>query len=226
MKERDPVLKKYADLRERGLAAYANGTLKPFEGFSPRLKRRANLSFGFGAKATGRVGEILASLRQDVGIRLIGAGTDFPLHASILEAEAAKDLDPQIRDPTLEALRGAAQDMLQEVLIRFDQLIADPGGSVILAARTIPDEVLAARDVVASGYAQANLKPLSLEHILHSTQVRLTSLPEEEAGRRSALLAFHARIETLNARLEEDPVVVRIGRIRLSQAYAFLTQGT
>lgn len=226
MEEQDPVLNKYADLRERGRTAYASGNVKPFGGFSPSLKRRVNLSFGFGTTATERVGEMLANLKRGADIQLIGAGADFPLHASVLEAEAAEDLDPQTRDPSLEALRATTEDMLQGVAIRFDQLIADPGGSVILAARTIPNEVLAVRTVVAGGYERAHLKPLSLEHILHSTQARLTRLPEEEVARRAALLTFHARVEAQNARLEQDPIVMSIGRIRLSQVYAFLTQAT
>ncbi len=225
MEELGPI-KKYADLRERGRTAYAYGTVKLFAGFPSSLKRRLNLSFGFGAPATERVERVLACLKRSADVRLIGAKTDFPLHATILEAEAAEDLDPQAPAPSLKEVCAATGATLQGIVVRFDQLIADPGGSVILAARAIPKEVLTARTIVGEGYFRAGFKPLSLDHILHATQARLTQLPETEADRREALQAFHACVEAENARLEQDPIVVDIGRVRLSQVHAFLTQVT
>lgn len=216
----NPVLRKYHDLRERGRFAYASDSIAAFAGFGANLRRRLNLSFPFGS-ARSRAQEIRETL-ADTPLELIWAGHEFPLHATVLEAEATSDLDPWLEDETWSDLQTGARTLLTGMTVAFDQLIADPSGAVILAARTIPDEILGVRLATQAIYRRQGLKPLPLDHILHSSQVRITRLPEELLERTGALRDFHAKIEALNADLERRPIEVTVLSVQLRQVYHFL----
>lgn len=216
----NPVLHKYHDLRERGRLAYASDSITAFAGFGANLKRRLNLSFPFGS-ARSRAQEIRDTL-ADTPLELIWAGHEFPLHVTILEAEGTSDLNPWPEGEALSDLQMGAHALLMGTTVAFDQLIADPGGSVILAARTIPDEILGVRLATEAIYRRQGLKPLPLDHILHSSQARITRLPEELLERTEALRDFHAKIEALNTDLEQRPIEVTVFSVRLTQVYHFL----
>ena len=217
MKTTNPVTQKYAKIREGGRRAYQDGTVKNFAGFPESLKKRISMLLSFDAESSSRIEAVPAKLVSDNrSYRFLVASRDFPLHTTLLEGEASVEVN--VFSDTLQKLRNdVSEDLLGQEVV-FDQLIADAGGSIILAATEIPECVLDARMLIVESYQSEGLKVLPLDNILHSTQVRVVGFADDA----KLLSVFHHEIEETNSQLEQKPIVARIAEVALCQAYAFL----
>ena len=174
----DLVVEKITSIRQSGKKAYEEGTVKLFTGFSENLKSRFNLSAlitqKMGCDLTRYIIGIDNSFQTDGYLPVL----DFPIHTTILEAvwEAQeKDCAKLFAGMKKEALPIAKKAGITEVM--FSDIVLDGGGSVLLMADHIPDNILELRYTLTELYKKRGLRVLPMENILHSTLLRIRKLP-------------------------------------------------
>lgn len=226
---RKPELKKYAKINKAGREAVTKGEITRFEGFPPNLEQRLNtaaLPDDTSQKSIQeRIVQPLGEIATSSGITMAVAGKDYPLHSTLLEGLSAEEEEAKRKEVFKQIMSDPSfQDLLKQLIgleITYKYILIDKG-NVLLTSDTIPQEILTLRAALSKRFAEAGLKPLQLEHILHMSIARMTGLPTEEQQEKFA--AYKKGLVHLRHAISKDPIVVRIGDVFNGSAYQLLTQ--
>lgn len=227
MAEVDLNIATYENMREYGRQACNTGTVTPFPGFSPQLSRRASVIARFDRAGTTAIEDVFNAVDLDDAIQSSRAGTRFAIHTVILEADASS---PEQSRPFITAYADGMTRVMNDrfvgrVKIAFDQLLVDPKGSVLLATRSIPTEILRTREELLLLYRGNGMNPIPTT-TLQVTGLLLTAFPRETVHRQEALQRLHSSVEVLNGGLETRPLILGIDAVELVEAHAFLVGRT
>lgn len=218
-----PILQKYANINRNGKEAVRNEDIVKFEGFPESIKNRFISAVTFdehsSSQLESRVLSKLKELEDKTGIEFVMALRDYPLHSTLMEGEYKGDNQDE-RDELFERLTDDLPLDIQGLKLQYDYVLIDKG-NVLLVAKTIPEEVLKARESLKNFYGDSGLKPLLLENILHCSLARIKSLPADFAPDKYTKELIDIRHSVSNL---DEPLVLTVGRVVKGNSYNFLTQ--
>lgn len=186
--ENDPVLAKIADIRAGGLAAIADMKMGTFQGFSPELAYRVNVSYIYNTDEDRRLGSFharIADAARKKGVEILLAGRDFPMHLTLLEADYQGDEEKY--EEELHRFRTASSSLVRKIIrdtnmFVFEEFVLDRAGNGLLLMRGVPAVVVEAREKIRALYEAFGWKTRDLTHIGHSTQFRIQQYIGQSAG--------------------------------------------
>ena len=172
------VKEKLDSIREGGQKALAKGSMNLFTGYPSDLGKRVITALVI--RETEEIRLLLAKLRaaaEVLDLSPLTAGTDYPLHATVLEgiktdATGEEEILAPQRWSVVHGLRTDDLSIVAEA--DFHELIFDGGGNVILAvAGELPVGVPEVRTEIGRRYLEAGFTPRPLDHLFHITLQRL-----------------------------------------------------
>lgn len=229
------ILRKYAKIDIFGRKAIKQKSIIEHKNFPESLKNRLNFSVCFNENSIERLDENLISklrsLENYLGIKMIIAGRDFPLHSTILEGlfeskinEPADDADKRKNNIFSEIIND--QEFINNLIkklsnqnIDFKYLLIDKE-TLILTADEIPEAILEIRKKLEEKYKDKKLKPLLMENILHMTISKITQLPDDEEN----LEKYKKEIINLRHEVSANPLTLTIENINIGNSYEFINQ--
>ncbi|MDP3735442.1 MAG: hypothetical protein Q8R39_03375 [bacterium] len=208
----DPVLEKIKGLKEAGAAAVQAGNVGTFSGFPPALAQRMNVSF-LGDFTNDQLLTAIAKSAESHGIDVILAGLDFPLHATVLEADWNENLGDwcEICSFMSQEISLVADGYRHHKDLLFQHVILDGEGNCLLMADSIPTWLIGLRMDLATVYKAYNLQVRRMDDILHATLCRIRSYDGGD------LSAFCCGIEKL-----EGETLFQCRRVRIGSALDLL----
>jgi hypothetical protein len=174
----NPVLEKIQKIAAGGRAAVESGTVKMFEGFPDELIHRANVSFKMGLVQDTVVWDVYKCAYW-CGLHPFTAELNYPLHFTLLEAGVEKDKWSEVGK-----LWPLVDELLEDVTVtktfslgdcfKFDHVVLNGNGDVLLMAEEIPANVLYMRLRLTELYKSFGFAVKPMDDIMHMTIQRLS----------------------------------------------------
>ncbi len=209
---------KYIGMNRSGIAALRSGKIEEFKGFSDSLANRFVIALTFSPSSLTRVGRLTQAIRMGIergmGIKMIIADIDFPLHSTVMEGfeapqsvEARKQIFSSLSEN--ESLRQLAS-ALEGQFIEYKYLLLDKG-NIILTAIDIPDFILETRRELEGIYMEAGLKPALLDNLLHISLARMIHIPE--SAKENGFSEYIKFMQFLRHTISHRPLSLQVGRV-------------
>lgn len=220
-REVSPVIQKYLNNARAGWESSQDLSFSEFTGFPDDVRRRFNTSVCFSSTSQDELASRLSvHIREkegELGMRFALAGRDFPIHSTILELRSTGELAPdQENDLSIAVAAIPEVQRLGGLSVNYDYLFIDKGGNIILAASTIPEEILAARQALAILGQKEGLESLPLTDILHISIARPSQLPNTKD------YTEYYRLRGLRPSFHREPLSMQVAHVNGQNAWDML----
>jgi hypothetical protein len=219
--EKSDVVAKANNIHEDGRKAAILGTETLFTGFPESLVRRVHVSLKFDLVTDEtikqRIIQPLNEMARSIGYEFFKAGSDFPIHTTVLEGEwKGRDPDavPTLTECNLLSLDPSLRDtqsLAKEKTVRFSRLVLNSKGETLLLSQEIPAWTVDMRTRLADTYMWLNFKPLPLDNLLHATLLRLMKVGAGNSV--SAMTTYLHEVERINLDLEGMNIVAKVEKV-------------
>ncbi|OGZ01641.1 MAG: hypothetical protein A2946_02100 [Candidatus Liptonbacteria bacterium RIFCSPLOWO2_01_FULL_53_13] len=219
--------RKYAriDLEGRKVLREGRGRINEFplaealEGWKHTFSITAEFDSAANQEIQRRILDILANMENELGVSLLLASRDFPLHATIQNGIFEGE-DGAKEKKIFQELAGdegiiQSEKEITGIFVIFKYLLIDKG-NILLTASEIPEAIIEARNRASHEYMAKGLRPLPMEHILHLTLARIVGKPPQ--GAEKAFNDYQQRLVQLRHAISASPISARIEKVKKGRA--------
>lgn len=206
------VLAKVDKIHADGIKAIAEARVGLFIGFPPTLRRfNVALLFSEGSivELANRIILPVAGIADASGVGLYLGSRDYPIHATLEEAEP---IEGEVPSQIIEF----SDLSLPDFGICFSELIMDRG-NFLLAVSEIPEIILELRRKIHEIFVGRGMRSLPIQDMLHITIARVTR------GSPEAIKQFAGGVEELRREVKKKPVTLIPNSFFLGNVLEFLT---